>query len=206
MESYSGLIFTICYSMTGDYFEAEDLAQDTFISAFRNLESGRHLSSETLMKLKTGKLSLEEKLEALKHIADCNLCRELLADSFQQEDLLIVPQDFQSRVVRETQAERTIVNSRISHKAVADINAPGFSGSNRRKREFYLYAARVSLAMCLTLMLVFSGTFGFMTSALEAKASQTLDLSKINSFTENIRNVSDKIVNMEVNNDDQKKK
>ena len=39
MESYSGLIFTICYSMSGDYFEAEDLAQDTFISAFRNLES-----------------------------------------------------------------------------------------------------------------------------------------------------------------------
>ncbi|MEI8216314.1 MAG: sigma-70 family RNA polymerase sigma factor [Eubacteriales bacterium] len=39
MESYSGLIFTICYSMTRDHFEAEDLAQDTFISAYRNLEN-----------------------------------------------------------------------------------------------------------------------------------------------------------------------
>jgi RNA polymerase sigma-70 factor (ECF subfamily) len=38
MESYSGLIFTICYSMTRDHFEAEDLAQDTFISAYKNLE------------------------------------------------------------------------------------------------------------------------------------------------------------------------
>ena len=184
------------------------------------IESGTHLSSETLMKLKTGKLSLEEKLEALEHIADCNLCAELLADSFQQEDILIVPQDFQSRVIKETnfeaQAERTIKDSKVTHKFAAanntqhihttGIKSSGFNGSNRRKREFYLYAARVSLAMCITLMLMFSGTFGFMANALEAKASQTLDLSKVNTFTENIRNVSDKIVNMEVNNNDQKKK
>lgn len=39
MESYSGLIFTICYSMTRDRFEAEDLAQDTFISAYKNFEN-----------------------------------------------------------------------------------------------------------------------------------------------------------------------
>jgi RNA polymerase sigma-70 factor (ECF subfamily) len=38
MERYSGLIFTICYSMTRDHFEAEDLAQDTFIAAYRNLD------------------------------------------------------------------------------------------------------------------------------------------------------------------------
>lgn len=37
LEEYSGLIFTICYSMTRDYFEAEDLAQETFLSAYRNL-------------------------------------------------------------------------------------------------------------------------------------------------------------------------
>ncbi len=39
MEEYSGLIFTICYSMTRDHFEAEDLAQETFISAYRNLDN-----------------------------------------------------------------------------------------------------------------------------------------------------------------------
>ncbi|MBE6032187.1 MAG: sigma-70 family RNA polymerase sigma factor [Clostridiales bacterium] len=37
LREYSGLVFTICYTMTGDYFEAEDLAQETFLSAYRNL-------------------------------------------------------------------------------------------------------------------------------------------------------------------------
>ena len=39
IEEYGRLILTICNSMTGDHFEAEDLAQDTFISAYKNLDS-----------------------------------------------------------------------------------------------------------------------------------------------------------------------
>lgn len=39
IEEYGRLILTICSSMTGDYFEAEDLAQDTFLSAYKNLDS-----------------------------------------------------------------------------------------------------------------------------------------------------------------------
>lgn len=38
MDRYQNLIFSICYQMTGDYFAAEDLTQDTFVSAYRNLE------------------------------------------------------------------------------------------------------------------------------------------------------------------------
>ena len=36
MEEYQNLIFSVCYKMTGDYFAAQDLAQDTFLSAFRH--------------------------------------------------------------------------------------------------------------------------------------------------------------------------
>lgn len=39
IEEYGRLILTICNSMTGDYFEAEDLAQDTFVSAYKYLDS-----------------------------------------------------------------------------------------------------------------------------------------------------------------------
>ncbi len=37
VESYQNLIFTLCYRMTNDYFSAEDLTQETFLSAYQNL-------------------------------------------------------------------------------------------------------------------------------------------------------------------------
>lgn len=38
IEQYRNLVFSICLKMTGDYFAAEDLAQETFISAYNHLE------------------------------------------------------------------------------------------------------------------------------------------------------------------------
>lgn len=35
---YQRLIITICLSFTHNYFDAEDLAQDTFLSAYKNLD------------------------------------------------------------------------------------------------------------------------------------------------------------------------
>lgn len=35
---YQSLVFTICLKMTKNYFDAEDLAQETFLSAYRNWE------------------------------------------------------------------------------------------------------------------------------------------------------------------------
>lgn len=37
ISQYQNLIFSICFRLTGDYFEAEDLAQDTFLSAYKSL-------------------------------------------------------------------------------------------------------------------------------------------------------------------------
>ena len=36
MDSYQKLVFSICYKMTADYFAAEDLAQETFLSAYEH--------------------------------------------------------------------------------------------------------------------------------------------------------------------------
>lgn len=35
IDSYDKLIFSICYKLTGDYFAAEDLAQETFLAAYQ---------------------------------------------------------------------------------------------------------------------------------------------------------------------------
>ena len=44
IDRYQSLVFSICYKMTGDYFAAEDLAQETFLSAYEKYSSfdGRH--------------------------------------------------------------------------------------------------------------------------------------------------------------------
>ncbi|MGN0334920.1 MAG: RNA polymerase sigma factor [Lachnospiraceae bacterium] len=38
MDTYQDLVFSICLKMTNDYFASEDLCQETFLSAFKNLE------------------------------------------------------------------------------------------------------------------------------------------------------------------------
>lgn len=37
LDTYQNLIFSICYKMTGNYFDAQDLTQETFLSAYRNI-------------------------------------------------------------------------------------------------------------------------------------------------------------------------
>lgn len=39
IDQYQNLIFSICYRITGDYFEAEDLTQETFLAAYRSFSS-----------------------------------------------------------------------------------------------------------------------------------------------------------------------
>ena len=36
MEQYENLVFSICYRMTQDYFAAQDITQETFLSVFRH--------------------------------------------------------------------------------------------------------------------------------------------------------------------------
>lgn len=38
IRQYQNLIFSICLKLTGDYFAAEDLTQETFLSAFQHQE------------------------------------------------------------------------------------------------------------------------------------------------------------------------
>lgn len=39
IDQYQNLIFSICLRLTGDYFAAEDLTQETFLAAYRNWDS-----------------------------------------------------------------------------------------------------------------------------------------------------------------------
>jgi RNA polymerase sigma-70 factor (ECF subfamily) len=39
IEDYQKLVFSMCYRISGDFFAAEDLTQETFLSAYQKLES-----------------------------------------------------------------------------------------------------------------------------------------------------------------------
>lgn len=39
MEQYRNLVFSVCLRLTGDYFTAEDITQETFIAAYSNWDS-----------------------------------------------------------------------------------------------------------------------------------------------------------------------
>lgn len=36
IDQYQNLVFSICYKITGNYFDAEDMTQETFLSAYKN--------------------------------------------------------------------------------------------------------------------------------------------------------------------------
>lgn len=38
IDQYQNLVFSVCYRITGSYFDAEDLTQDTFLSVYQNIE------------------------------------------------------------------------------------------------------------------------------------------------------------------------
>lgn len=39
IDTYQNLVFSVCYKMTADYFAAEDLTQETFLAAYKNLDT-----------------------------------------------------------------------------------------------------------------------------------------------------------------------
>ncbi len=56
IREFAALVFSFCFRMTGDYFAAEDLAQETFLSAFKAYETFDGRSPKAwLMKIASGK-------------------------------------------------------------------------------------------------------------------------------------------------------
>ncbi|MBN2407134.1 MAG: sigma-70 family RNA polymerase sigma factor [Elusimicrobia bacterium] len=62
IERYKPMIYNLCYRMTGDMRDAEDLAQDTFVSAYRNL----------------GRYDTDRKFSTWLYTIALNLCRDRL--------------------------------------------------------------------------------------------------------------------------------
>lgn len=56
IDTYQNLIFSICYKIVKDYFDAEDLAQETFLSAYKHLSTfDRQYEKAWLCRIATNK-------------------------------------------------------------------------------------------------------------------------------------------------------
>ena len=154
--------------------------------------SNRHLNLEDLRLLKKEVLPIEENIKAMAHIGVCDLCAASFAACFDDKELVVVAPDFSGRVLK---------------KISKSLEEPKKQKTKEsQKKELYFFTARVSLAMCLTLMLFFSGTFSNITRTFEADKINRIDLSGMNAFSETIRTFSNKIIQVEVTKNDQKKK
>lgn len=56
IDTYQNLIYSICYKIVKDYFDAEDLAQETFLSAYKHLSTfDRQYEKAWLCRIATNK-------------------------------------------------------------------------------------------------------------------------------------------------------
>ncbi len=71
-----------------------------------------------------------------------------------------------------------------------------------KKREYRRYSCRVAVAACVTLIMLFSGTFTMSMSALSQSRVLNPDLSMINRITQDLSDFSKEIIHWEVRNND----
>lgn len=98
LNRYQNLIFSLCYRMTGNYFEAEDLAQETFLAAYCHMDTfdGEH-EKAWLCKIamnkcmdyarKTGRRGIPETEEKLLSLSDGSMVEERILASEVREEL-----------------------------------------------------------------------------------------------------------------------
>ena len=82
IEQYQNLVFSICLKMTGDYFTAEDLAQDTFIAVYKNYDKFDGNNEKTwICRIATNKCIDYLKAAARKEVALDDETAESISDS-----------------------------------------------------------------------------------------------------------------------------
>jgi hypothetical protein len=144
----------------------------------RIAESG-HLSENDLALLKSGALSAEDRCKALSHTAICGMCALRLAEMYEEdEDALIGPpasflEDTLGRLGIETDA--------------------GVS-----KKQYYLYCLRVGLAVCASIMLVFSGTFDRIPEGFRSLPPASQGQAYTQRLADGMRAFTDNLIHLEV--------
>ena len=140
-----------------------------------------HLTEETLTMLKFDILGDEEMIVILEHISDCQMCAGEFADSFKEDELAEAPLGFQEKVQIKIKSKR------------------------QSKIQFRFYCVKVAVAASVALVLVFSNGLNSLVNTATNHV-RPLDSRIVDSVNVNLNNFSEKIIKLEVFNNDQEKK
>lgn len=146
IEQYGRLIFTICSTMTGDSFEAEDLAQDTFLSAYKHFDTfnGEHMKA-WLVTIASNKCRDYLKSAARRSVPTSGETFELVRDIGPEPDEVIIEKDTEKRVLNLSRSLKEPYQSIAiayfcEHKTAQDISRA--TGKNLKTTQTQIYRTR----------------------------------------------------------------
>ncbi len=100
LEDYQNLVFSICVKMTGDYFASEDLAQETFLSAYRHLSEFDGINAKAwLCRIATNKCIDYQREAARRMIATDDDILSLNESPGMAPDELCIEKDVRERLL-----------------------------------------------------------------------------------------------------------
>ena len=145
-------------------------------------ESG-HLTIAAMDSLKDGELNSEDMILVAEHIGMCEYCADILANSFEEGQLVEASQDFSETVLNK-------VNFKVQNKT-----------------QFIAYSLRVTLAATLALILVFSNMFNFKSGNSNVLLSKIPDSATITkTINKSMDNFSQKINRWEIFSNEKREK
>lgn len=99
-----------------------------------------HVTKELLKDFQAKALTSAEETDLYEHIAKCDHCSRLFAESFEEEPLLSAPKDLESRVIRNSQSLNTQAAVTVRHYS--------------KQMQLALYSLKVGAAVAASLFLL----------------------------------------------------
>lgn len=153
-----------------------------YVSSTLFKENG-HLTKISIKGFKEGSLSDNELVLLSEHICNCEGCADALADSFDDNELTDAPLGFEQEILNKIKKKK------------------------ENNTQFMFYSLRVVMAASIALMFVFSNPLNFVADAkIETLEVNPMSSSAVNAINESLNNFSQKIINLEVFNNEKGKK
>lgn len=146
-------------------------------------EEDGHLTKISLIALKKDHLSDDELVLISEHMCMCASCADSLADSFCEDELAIAPLGFREEIL-----------SKIEKK-------------KEKNTQFFFYSLRVAVAASIALIFVFSNALNLIANTkIEPLNIASMSLNTTNTINKSLNDFSQKIIHLEVFNNENEKK